>query len=155
MMKLGNDWNKPYKKSARVLGDVLGNYHPHGDSSVYDAMVRMAQHFAMRYPLIDGQGNFGSIDGDEAAHSASSWKEEGGIRRRRDYSVPSMIDGSNVYTLHCVHVLCRVYYIVCISSTAVAHTSYVDEGQPRVLSHAHPLVDSSSGDGMARRLHAV
>jgi DNA gyrase subunit A len=68
MLKIGNDWNKPPKKSARVIGDVLGNYHPHGDSSVYDAMVRMAQSFAMRYPLITGQGNFGSIDGDEAAH---------------------------------------------------------------------------------------
>src|SRR4026207_370996 len=59
--------NKPYKKSANVVGDVLGAYHPHGDMSVYDAMVRMVQDFSMRYPLIDGQGNFGSIDGDAAA----------------------------------------------------------------------------------------
>lgn len=67
MQQLGNDWNKPYKKSARVVGDVIGKYHPHGDASVYDAIVRMAQPFSMRYPLIDGQGNFGSIDGDPPA----------------------------------------------------------------------------------------
>ncbi|GGO82669.1 DNA gyrase subunit A [Marinobacterium nitratireducens] len=67
MSELGNDWNKPYKKSARVVGDVIGKYHPHGDSAVYDTIVRLAQDFSMRYPLIDGQGNFGSIDGDSAA----------------------------------------------------------------------------------------
>src|SRR5690625_331038 len=67
MRELGNDWNKPYKKSARVVGDVIGKYHPHGDSAVYDTIVRMAQPFAMRYMLVDGQGNFGSIDGDSAA----------------------------------------------------------------------------------------
>ncbi len=67
MRELGNDWNKPYKKSARVVGDVIGKYHPHGDSAVYDTIVRMAQPFAMRYMLVDGQGNFGSIDGDAAA----------------------------------------------------------------------------------------
>lgn len=67
MMELGNTSNKPYKKSARTVGDVLGKYHPHGDSSVYGALVRMAQNWVMRYPLIDGQGNFGSIDGDSAA----------------------------------------------------------------------------------------
>ncbi|MDN5848102.1 MAG: DNA gyrase subunit A [Nitrococcus sp.] len=67
MRELGNDWNRPYKKSARVVGDVIGKYHPHGDAAVYDTMVRMAQVFAMRYPLIDGQGNFGSVDGDAAA----------------------------------------------------------------------------------------
>ena len=67
MNDLGNDWNKPYKKSARVVGDVIGKYHPHGDTAVYDAIVRMAQDFSMRYPLIDGQGNFGSVDGDSAA----------------------------------------------------------------------------------------
>lgn len=67
MRELGNDWNKPYKKSARVVGDVIGKYHPHGDSAVYDALVRMAQPFSMRYMLVDGQGNFGSIDGDSAA----------------------------------------------------------------------------------------
>ncbi len=67
MSELGSHWNRPYKKSARVVGDVLGKYHPHGDSSVYDALVRMAQGFSMRYELIDGQGNFGSIDGDNAA----------------------------------------------------------------------------------------
>ncbi len=67
MRELGNDWNKPYKKSARVVGDVIGKYHPHGDSAVYDTIVRMAQPFSMRYPLVDGQGNFGSIDGDAAA----------------------------------------------------------------------------------------
>ncbi len=67
MAELSNNWNKPYKKSARVVGDVIGKYHPHGDSAVYDTIVRMAQDFSMRYPLIDGQGNFGSIDGDSAA----------------------------------------------------------------------------------------
>lgn len=67
MRELGNDWNKPYKKSARVVGDVIGKYHPHGDTAVYDALVRMAQTFSMRYPLIDGQGNFGSVDGDSPA----------------------------------------------------------------------------------------
>ncbi len=67
MSELGNDWNKPYKKSARIVGDVIGKYHPHGDSAVYDTIVRMAQPFSMRYPLIDGQGNFGSVDGDAAA----------------------------------------------------------------------------------------
>ena len=67
MYDLGNDWNRPYKKSARVVGDVIGKYHPHGDSAVYDTIVRMAQDFSLRYPLVDGQGNFGSIDGDPAA----------------------------------------------------------------------------------------
>ena len=67
MNELNNDWNKPYKKSARVVGDVIGKYHPHGDSAVYDTIVRMAQPFSMRYTLVDGQGNFGSIDGDSAA----------------------------------------------------------------------------------------
>ena len=67
MNELGNDWNKPYKKSARVVGDVIGKYHPHGESAVYDTLVRMAQPFSMRYILIDGQGNFGSVDGDAPA----------------------------------------------------------------------------------------
>jgi len=67
MNVLSNDFNKPYKKSARVVGDVIGKYHPHGDSAVYDTIVRMAQEFSLRYPLVDGQGNFGSIDGDAAA----------------------------------------------------------------------------------------
>ena len=67
MMEGGYDWSKPPRKSARVVGDVMGNYHPHGDSSIYEAMVRMAQDFSMRLPLVDGQGNFGSIDGDPAA----------------------------------------------------------------------------------------
>ncbi len=67
MHELPNSWNRPYKKSARVVGDVIGKYHPHGDSAVYDALVRMAQDFSMRDPLVDGQGNFGSIDGDAAA----------------------------------------------------------------------------------------
>ena len=61
------DWNKPYRKSARVVGDVIGKYHPHGDQSIYDALVRMAQDFSMRLPLLDGQGNFGSVDGDPPA----------------------------------------------------------------------------------------
>ncbi|MDY0137610.1 MAG: DNA topoisomerase (ATP-hydrolyzing), partial [Thiomicrospira sp.] len=67
MNELSNDWNKPYKKSARVVGDVIGKYHPHGDTAVYDTIVRMAQPFSLRYMLVDGQGNFGSIDGDSAA----------------------------------------------------------------------------------------
>lgn len=67
MRELGNDWNKPYKKSARVVGDVIGKYHPHGDIAVYNTIVRMAQPFSMRYMLVDGQGNFGSVDGDNAA----------------------------------------------------------------------------------------
>jgi len=67
MKTLGNEWDKPYKKSARIVGDVIGKYHPHGDAAVYDALVRMAQSFSLRYPLIDGQGNFGSIDGDPPA----------------------------------------------------------------------------------------
>ncbi|QMV61386.1 DNA gyrase subunit A [Pseudomonas berkeleyensis] len=67
MSELNNDWNKPYKKSARVVGDVIGKYHPHGDTAVYDTIVRMAQDFSLRYLLVDGQGNFGSVDGDNAA----------------------------------------------------------------------------------------
>ncbi len=67
MHELSNDWNKAYKKSARVVGDVIGKYHPHGDTAVYDTIVRMAQSFSLRYPLVDGQGNFGSVDGDNAA----------------------------------------------------------------------------------------
>ncbi len=67
MYELKNDYNKPYKKSARIVGDVIGKYHPHGDAAVYDALVRMAQDFSLRYPLVDGQGNFGSIDGDPPA----------------------------------------------------------------------------------------
>jgi len=67
MSELSNDWNKSYKKSARIVGDVIGKYHPHGDTAVYDTIVRMAQHFSLRYPLVDGQGNFGSIDGDSPA----------------------------------------------------------------------------------------
>jgi DNA gyrase subunit A len=67
MHELGMTFNKPYKKSARIVGEVLGKYHPHGDTAVYDTMVRMVQDFSLRYPLVDGQGNFGSIDGDSAA----------------------------------------------------------------------------------------
>ena len=67
MRELKNDWNRPYKKSARIVGDVMGKYHPHGDSAIYDTIVRMAQDFSLRYPMVDGQGNFGSIDGDSAA----------------------------------------------------------------------------------------
>jgi DNA gyrase subunit A len=64
---LGVNYNKPYKKSARIVGDVMGKYHPHGDASIYDTMVRMAQEWSMRYQLVDGQGNFGSVDGDAPA----------------------------------------------------------------------------------------
>ena len=67
MHELNNDWNRPYKKSARIVGDVIGKYHPHGDQSVYDTIVRMAQDFSLRHLLVDGQGNFGSVDGDNAA----------------------------------------------------------------------------------------
>jgi len=67
MHEMKNDWNKPHKKSARVVGEVIGKYHPHGDAAVYDTLVRMAQDFTMRYPLVDGQGNFGSVDGDAPA----------------------------------------------------------------------------------------
>ena len=67
MYETGNDWNKPFRKSARIVGEVIGKYHPHGDAPVYEAIVRMAQDFTMRYPLIDGQGNFGSVDGDAPA----------------------------------------------------------------------------------------
>ncbi|NWF89122.1 MAG: DNA gyrase subunit A, partial [Ignavibacteriaceae bacterium] len=67
MHELGVQFNKPYKKSARIVGEVLGKYHPHGDTAVYDSMVRMVQEFSLRYPLVDGQGNFGSIDGDSPA----------------------------------------------------------------------------------------
>src|SRR5574338_992980 len=67
MHELGNTYNKPDKKSARVVGDTIGKYHPHGDTAAYDTIVRMAQDFSLRYPLVDGQGNFGSIDGDNAA----------------------------------------------------------------------------------------
>ncbi|MFZ5452389.1 MAG: DNA gyrase subunit A [Thermodesulfobacteriota bacterium] len=67
MSDSGNDWNRPYRKSARIVGDVIGKYHPHGDTAVYDAIVRMAQDFSLRYPLVDGQGNFGSVDGDAPA----------------------------------------------------------------------------------------
>src|SRR5487761_601424 len=67
MHEMSNDWNRSYKKSARIVGDVIGKYHPHGDTAVYDTIVRMAQDFSLRYPLVDGQGNFGSVDGDNAA----------------------------------------------------------------------------------------
>src|SRR6187455_1653968 len=67
MHELSNDWNRPYKKSARVVGDVIGKYHPHGDVAVYDTIVRLAQDFSLRYLLVDGQGNFGSVDGDSPA----------------------------------------------------------------------------------------
>jgi DNA gyrase subunit A len=85
----GYDSNKPYRKSARIVGEVMGKYHPHGDQAIYDAMVRMAQEFSMRLPLIDGQGNFGSMDGDPAAamrgHALhrSPASQGGGIDARR------------------------------------------------------------------------
>ena len=73
MIEGNYDWSKPPRKSARIVGDVMGNYHPHGDSSIYEAMVRMAQAFSMRVPLVDGQGNFGSVDGDPAAAMRYVW----------------------------------------------------------------------------------
>ena len=67
MFRLNNEWNRPHLKSARIVGEVMGKYHPHGDSAIYQTVVRMAQEFSLRYPLVDGQGNFGSMDGDGAA----------------------------------------------------------------------------------------
>ena len=67
MHEMGVHWNRPYKKSARMVGDVMGKYHPHGDNAIYDALVRLAQDFSLRLPLIDGQGTFGSVDGDPPA----------------------------------------------------------------------------------------
>ena len=67
MNEMGLAWNRAYKKSARLVGDVMGKYHPHGDTAIYDTIVRMAQDFSLRYPLVDGQGNFGSVDGDPPA----------------------------------------------------------------------------------------
>ena len=81
MYELGNTHDKPYKKSARVVGDVMGKYHPHGDAAIYDTIVRMAQDFSLRYPLVDGQGNFGSVDGDSAAAHALHRSPHGGDRR--------------------------------------------------------------------------
>ena len=88
MNELGLVPGRPYKKSATVVGDVLGKYHPHGDSSVYDALVRMVQDFSLRYPLVDGQGNFGSVDGDPRGglpvyRSASHAHRDGDARRHR------------------------------------------------------------------------
>ena len=78
MQDAGYTSDRPYRKSARVVGDVMGKYHPHGDAAIYDAMVRMAQPFSMRVPLIDGQGNFGSVDGDnpggDAVHRSAAWR---------------------------------------------------------------------------------
>ena len=73
MKETGNEWNRAFRKSARAVGDVMGKYHPHGDSSIYEALVRMAQDFSMRLPLIQGQGNFGSMDGDRAAAMRYRW----------------------------------------------------------------------------------
>ena len=86
MRELGNEWNKPYKKSARVVGDVIGKYHPHGDTAVYDTIVRMAQPFSMRYLLVDGQGNFGSVDGDNAA----AVEKEAVLRKVRRVGLPGV-----------------------------------------------------------------
>ena len=77
MRVLSNDYNKAYKKSARVVGDVIGKYHPHGDTAVYDTIVRMAQPFSMRHMLVDGQGNFGSVDGDSPAGNALHRSKDG------------------------------------------------------------------------------
>jgi DNA gyrase subunit A len=81
MHELGNDWNKPHKKSARVVGDVIGKYHPHGDTAVYETIVRMAQSFSLRYLLVDGQGNFGSVDGDWRTRCLPIWKKKPLITR--------------------------------------------------------------------------
>ena len=92
MLELGNEYNRPYKKSARVVGDVIGKYHPHGDQALYDTMVRMAQDFSLSYPLVDGQGNFGSIDGDPPA--AMRYTES-----RLDKLSRHMLDGINKNTI--------------------------------------------------------
>ena len=94
MHEVNNDYNKPYKKSARIVGDVMGKYHPHGDAAIYDATVRMAQDFSMRHPLIDGQGNFGSVDGDPRLPCVTpksecrnwAWSSCGTSRRKRSRS---------------------------------------------------------------------
>ena len=98
MHELGNQHNKPYKKRARIVGDVIGKYHPHGDTAVYDTIVRMAQEFSMRYPLIDGQGNFGSVDGDSAAamryteaRMSKMATEDAGRHREGDSQFPAQL----------------------------------------------------------------
>ena len=83
MTELGAHSNKPYYKSARIVGDVIGKYHPHGDTAVYDTLVRMAQPFSLRYMLVDGQGNFGSVDGDSAAAGAHARQGRHRGRRQR------------------------------------------------------------------------
>ena len=103
MMGLGNTHDKPYKKSARIVGEVLGKYHPHGDSSVYGALVRMAQDWSMRYTLVDGQGNFGSVDGDSPAamrYTEARLQPLGeammqDIDRRYDQQLRRHVDGAN------------------------------------------------------------
>src|SRR5215213_3874687 len=93
MHELGNTYNKAYKKSARIVGDVIGKYHPHGDIPVYDTIVRLAQDFSMRYPLIDGQGNFGSVDGDAANGNTHGVFVDGnsGQHRERDGCVSAKL----------------------------------------------------------------
>jgi hypothetical protein len=83
MWESGNRSDKPYKKSARIVGDVMGKYHPHGDTAIYDTVVRMAQDFSMRYPLVDGQGNFGSLDGDNPLYRGAADQARGGDDPRR------------------------------------------------------------------------
>src|ERR1700743_1697398 len=91
MNELGLNYNRPYKKSARIVGEVLGKYHPHGDSSVYDAMVRMAQEWNMRYTLVDGQGNFGNQDGDGPAAMRYT---EARLHRQAGYMVGDIREGN-------------------------------------------------------------
>src|SRR3546814_14570254 len=88
MKEAGYDWNRPYRKSARVVGDVMGQYHPHGDSAIYDTMVRLAQDFSMRLPLIDGPGNFGPMAGDTPA--AMRYTEAREARAARDALLPAI-----------------------------------------------------------------
>ena len=95
MNELGSHWNRPYKKSARIVGDVMGKYHPHGDSSIYDALVRMAQDFSMRHELVDGQGNFGSVDGDNAAAIALVQTGHSGLTD--DRCINGYIHGTDSY----------------------------------------------------------
>jgi DNA gyrase subunit A len=115
MHDLGTMSNRPYKKSARIVGEVLGKYHPHGDSSVYDAMVRMAQEWSLRYPLVDGQGNFGSIDGDSPAAMRYT---EARLKRlpKKCWPISKRIPliFSSILTTHCRNLpSCRPEYPTC------------------------------------------
>ncbi len=104
MYDLKNFYNRPYKKSARVVGDVIGKYHPHGDSAVYDAMVRMAQDFSMRYPIVEGQGNFGSIDGDPPA-----------AMRYTEVRMAKIADQKKIqFRIHLIMMVAKIFLMFCL-----------------------------------------